>query len=385
MSEAQRQPALVQCPNCGHQVPAGAYCGHCGVSMTPGAARGRRHAYAASPAESVYHVGLGSTLFPHLARGQGTWFSWGLLGGVAVIVALTAFNLFPAAAAVALLLLPVLYLLYLYEARVYAGRPWLVLALAFLLPLVLGAALNAILGAGITNLALRGDRSLVLVLEVAVAPVLALAATAVGPILLLSRTDFDDVLDGVAFGAASGLAFSLGATAVAVWPLLTGRIVSEGVPAQWTLLLVRQGILNALLSMATASLLSIAFWLLRRGERRRLEDSWLWSLPTVVAVALVARIAAALVGLTPRLLLEVLAVLLLIFVLFLYLRLVVHHALLEEAIELEIGPTSPCPNCHRVVPTMVFCPACGMARSAAPKAPPPARGARPPQRTGETT
>jgi hypothetical protein len=381
---AERHAALAQCPNCGHEVPAGAYCGHCGVSMTPGAARARRHAYAASPTESVYHVGLGSTLFPHLARGQGVIFTWGLLGGVAVIVALTAFNLFPAAAAVAVLLLPVLYLLYLYETRVYAGQPWLVLALAFLLPLVLGSALNAVLGSAITSLALEGDRSLLLFLEVVVAPVLALAAAAVGPVVLLSRTASDDVLDAVVFGATSGLAFSLGATGVAVWPLLTGRVVSEGVPAQWTLLLLRQGILFALLSMATASLLSAAFWLWRRGARKRLEDRWLWSLPAVVVAALVVRVAAALLGLTPRLLLEVLAVLVLLFLLFLYLRLVVHHALLEEAVELEIGPPSPCPDCHRVVPTMVFCPACGMSRSAAAKKASPSRaGTDSPQRTRE--
>src|SRR5919109_2553088 len=124
---------LVDCHNCGHRVPAGAYCGHCGASMTDGDPRGRRHSYAASPTESVFHLGLASSLFPHLPRGADSLFTWSLLGGVLVMVALVAFNLFAAAAAVAVLLLPVLYLMYLYEARVYADRPRLVLALAFLL------------------------------------------------------------------------------------------------------------------------------------------------------------------------------------------------------------------------------------------------------------
>jgi hypothetical protein len=53
--------------------------------------------------------------------------------------------------------------------------------------------------------------------------------------------------------------------------------------------------------------------------------------------------------------------------LLLYLRLVLHHALLEEGAEHEIGTLAPCPECNRLVPTMLFCPACGVARSAASK------------------
>jgi hypothetical protein len=350
-------------------VPEGSFCGHCGASLSTGTTLYRRHAYAASPAESVYHVSLATTLFPHLSRGRGALFAWCLLAGVAATVALVALNLFPAAAAVALLLLPVLYLLYLFEARVYADRPWLVLGLAFGLPLVLGAILTLLVGTVITDLALAAEWNLRLLLELVIDPVLALLATLVGPVLLLRRRGFDDVLDAVTFGAASGLAFSLGQTGVAVLPLLTGRVVSEGVPAQWGLLLLRQGILLALLSMATASLLATAVWMRRRGTRKRLDEEWLWKPAMIVAVAVAARIAAAAIGLSPRLLLDVVGAAAVVFLLFLYLRLVVHNALLEEGLELEIGPPSICPECHRLVPTMLFCPACGVARSAAPKPP----------------
>jgi hypothetical protein len=329
-------------------------------------------------------VGLATTLFPHLSRGRGAMFVWYLLAGVALTVALVALNLFASAAAVAVLLLPVLYLLYLYEARVYADRPWLVLALAFGLPLVLGVILTLFLGTVITGLALAGDQNLRLLLELVVDPALALLATLVGPLLLLSRRTFDEVLDAVTFGATSGLAFALGQTGVAVWPLLTGRVVSEGVPAQWTLLLLRQGVLLALFSMATASLLSTAVWIGRRAARKRLDDRWLWSPPVMVAVALAARIVVAAMGLSPRLLLDVVGVAVVVFLLFLYLRLVVHNALLEEGLELEIGPTAPCPECHRAVPAMLFCPACGVARSAAPKPASSKRGAAHAPRPTET-
>jgi hypothetical protein len=50
--------------------------------------------------------------------------------------------------------------------------------------------------------------------------------------------------------------------------------------------------------------------------------------------------------------------------LLLYVRLVIHQSLLVEGAEHEIGPDAPCPECHRIVPTMAFCPSCGAARAA---------------------
>ncbi|MFI5168691.1 MAG: hypothetical protein ACHQQS_18970, partial [Thermoanaerobaculales bacterium] len=53
--------------------------------------------------------------------------------------------------------------------------------------------------------------------------------------------------------------------------------------------------------------------------------------------------------------------------LLLYVRLVIHQALLVEGAEHEIGTDAPCPECHRIVPTMAFCPSCGAARAAGTK------------------
>jgi rRNA maturation endonuclease Nob1 len=53
--------------------------------------------------------------------------------------------------------------------------------------------------------------------------------------------------------------------------------------------------------------------------------------------------------------------------LLLFMRLVIHQALMAEGAVHEIGPDATCPECHRVVPTMLFCPSCGVARTAATK------------------
>src|SRR4029077_15571900 len=47
--------------------------------------------------------------------------------------------------------------------------------------------------------------------------------------------------------------------------------------------------------------------------------------------------------------------------------LVIHQSVLVEEAEHEIGPDAPCPECHRIVPVMAFCPACGAASAAGTK------------------
>ena len=72
--------------------------------------------------------------------------------------------------------------------------------------------------------------------------------------------------------------------------------------------------------------------------------------------------------------LEIGVLLVVALLLLLYVRLVIHDSLLVEGAAHEIGPDSMCPECHRVVPTMAFCPSCGAARSAARKVKPRAAG-----------
>jgi hypothetical protein len=48
-----------------------------------------------------------------------------------------------------------------------------------------------------------------------------------------------------------------------------------------------------------------------------------------------------------------------------YIRYVLHHALLQEAVHMGFAQTM-CPNCHRHIVAAGFCPNCGKALSAAP-------------------
>jgi hypothetical protein len=53
--------------------------------------------------------------------------------------------------------------------------------------------------------------------------------------------------------------------------------------------------------------------------------------------------------------------------LLIYIRYLLHHALLEEAAHMGFAETI-CPNCHRHIVASGFCPNCGVALTAAPGA-----------------
>jgi hypothetical protein len=51
----------------------------------------------------------------------------------------------------------------------------------------------------------------------------------------------------------------------------------------------------------------------------------------------------------------------------LWLRVVIHFGLLEEAREVEIGPSLRCPNCGQETPHHTFCGNCGISLAALPR------------------
>ncbi len=107
---------------------------------------------------------------------------------------------------------------------------------------------------------------------------------------------------------------------------------------------------------------------MQRSDRRRAGIPWATSILATAIVAIAAQVVIGVLGFALSDLVGSTAVLLIAtLALLLYVRLVIHQALLVEGAEHEIGPDAPCPECHRVVPTMAFCPACGAARAAGTK------------------
>ncbi|HEX9099771.1 MAG TPA: hypothetical protein VF956_09830 [Candidatus Dormibacteraeota bacterium] len=358
-------PQLVVCPHCGSMVPAGEFCGHCGAHLTRGDA-GRRHAFAAVPTEPVVHLSIVSTLFPHLPHRRGGAFRLALLTGGVVVNLLAALHLFAPATIAAVLVLPVLYLLYVYEVGVYDSEPLLLIGATTVAGAVLGYAFTSVTGATVSGFEISADYESNLIFAGVVIPIVAQALMLAGPLFLfLFRARLREPLDGFTFGAASALGFTFATTLTATWPLITGPLIGSGSPIDWALRLLNAGILVMLINASTTSLVTAAIWL-HRFDLRRAGGGWQSSVLTTLLVAVGTQVILGILSVVvPDLLLQVGIRFVAIVALLMYVRLVIHNALLAEGAAHEIGPDAACPECHRIVPTMLFCPACGVARAAA--------------------
>ena len=324
------------------------------------------------------HLSVISTLFPHLAHRRGNAFRWALIAGAAAVLVLAGLHLFAPATVAAMFLLPVLYLLYLYEVEVYETEPWLVIGATMVVGAAFGYVFTSYSGAAASQLSLTGDRDTGFVLAGVAIPVVAQALMLVGPLFLyvLRGTRFREPLDGLTFGAASALGFALTSSLTAFWPLISGPLVASGEPLDWSVRLLRAGILVALVNASTTGLIAAAVWL-QRYDRRRAGRPWTTGILPNVVVAVGTQVLLGMLSFVVSDLVTETAIRFLVtLALLLYVRLVIHQALLVEGAEHEIGPDAPCPECHRIVPTMAFCPACGAARAAGSKlGRPRARGA----------
>jgi hypothetical protein len=362
----------MRCPNCGHDVPAGAFCVRCGEPLenraSPYPLEGR--GYAAAPHERWTVPRVVSSLYPHLPRADMASFRMALVLGAAAIVALALFRLFPLALVVSAALVPMLTILYLWDVDLYEDEPAPMLTFTILW----GAAAGAALG-----LAARAATSATATLTGAVTshelvwlgilvPLLSVAAMLAGPSILLSYRRFDDVLDGVTFGGACAVTL-VGAEVLAN----SGEFLSQGIKADgeislWVARLLLLGVALPVLAAAVVGSAGGALWARYRaplGDRKALG---LLGSPLVTAPLAAGSIVAVNIcqlhfgpwtslGFTAFLALAGLVAL----------RRVIHLGLLEEASEIGIGAPVRCANCERETPLHTFCVHCGIALRALPK------------------
>lgn len=370
------QPAaeLVTCRRCGASVPQAAFCAECGAALAAATAAGRPHAYAASPHEHLVHASVITTLFPHLPHRQAHVFREVFVAGIGVIILLAALRLVAPATLLALVLLPVLYLLYLYESEVYESEPFQVLGLTVVAGGVLGWV-YVVIADHLSTPTITGTQQGPLVSGVLL-PLLALALMLVGPLLLLTRPRFVEILDGLSFGVASALGFTLVAGVTASWHLLTAPLVS-GIGTDDLLRVLREGILAGLVSAGTVGIITSALWLHVHQPPAAAAARPVWrSLPIAIVAAVAVQVGLGVASYyIPTLLGVVILWAAVAAVMLVLVRVVLHYGLLEEVAERSTGVLVACTECHRLVPDTLFCSNCGAARRAMPKH---ARAPKPP-------
>jgi RsiW-degrading membrane proteinase PrsW (M82 family) len=363
----------MRCDHCANDVPDGVFCTRCGAHQgTTGQsadARKRHHRYAAHPSEHVLQPAIFTTIFPHLGHAKVHEFRWAFVVGAAAIVVLYATGLISAAILVAIFLVPVLYLIYLYETQVYRDEPALVLGFILGGGAVLGIVVtiierslynpyanfgNPLRGGGISVGALLFLGLVLPIVQEAVKPLPAL--------FLPNRRDFPETVDGLVFGIAAGLGFSVTESLVVFSSVITNLPVHTA-SGNWIYDLTTIAVLQPLLQGSATGIVVTAVWRYRRGRFASRELGG-------VGTAVIAHVAFSLgtqvwkdALLSPLFVLVWQAVV--VGAVLIYVRYLLHHSLLEEAAHMGFAETV-CPNCHMHIVASGFCPNCGMALTAAP-------------------
>jgi len=268
-------------------------------------------------------------------------------------------------------LVPVLYLIYLYETQVYRDEPALVLGFTIGGGILVGIVLtvferivyNPLQYAAnpFSNASINIGGLLIVGLLL---PVVQEIVKPLPAFFLPNRRDFPETVDGLVFGVAGGLGFSLAQALIGFSSVLTS-LPAHTEPANWIYDLTTLAVFLPLLQGSTTGMIVATIWRYRRGRLGRRE---IWA----VVMAVVAHIAfSAGTELMKETSTNALVILIwqaaIVGALLIYIRYLLHHALLEEAAHMGFAETV-CPSCHMHIVASGFCPNCGMALTAAPNA-----------------
>jgi hypothetical protein len=360
----------MRCDHCAQEVPEGVFCTRCGahqgITAELGDPKTREHRYAAHPGEHVAHPAIFTTLFPHLGHRKIHEFRWAFGAGLAGIVILYLAGLITAAILVAAFLVPVLYLIYLYESQVYRDEPATVIGFTFGGGIALGIVVTLIANSLVNPFAsggFRGGLSLVTIALVGVAiPIVQEIVKPLPAIMLRWRPGFTETVDGLVFGVAAGLGFALAETLIRFADVIRTLPVYSP-PAEWLYPLITIAILQPLLQGSATGAIVAAVW--RRG-RGILGGREIGAIVMAVAAHVAFSLGSQMLQLSGQSQLLVLGwQVLIVGGLLIYIRFLLHHALLEEAAHMGFAETI-CPSCHIHIMAAGFCPHCGMALLVAP-------------------
>jgi RsiW-degrading membrane proteinase PrsW (M82 family) len=319
----------------------------------------------------VVQPAIFTTLFPHLGHHKIHEFRWAFIAGLAGVLLLYVAGLITAAILVSAFLVPVLYLIYLYEAQVYRDAPALVLGFTIGGGVVVGIVVtlferviynpfqhlpNPLTGASVSIGA-------ILILGL-VMPLIQEALKPLPALFLPNHADFPETVDGLVFGVAAGLGFSLAETLIGFSATLTS-LPARVEPGNWIFDLATLAVFQPLLQGTATGLIVATIWRFRRGRAAGREVGG-------VAMAVIAHVAFSMGTVllkegSVNPLFIILWQATIVGALLIYMRYLLHYSLLEEAAHMGFAETV-CPNCHMHVVASGFCPNCGMALSAVPAA-----------------
>ena len=197
-----------------------------------------------------------------------------------------------------------------------------------------------------------------------VLPIIQLIVMPLPALLLRTRPQFNETIDGLVFGVTAGLGFGIAEGIVNYSNVIANQGVQTA-SASWIYPMMSLAVLVPLVHGSSSGAIAATLWRPSRGGSAR------WVSLFGIPVALVAVIAFYAGGADPRDARRRTArrapvpgrsrprVIV-------YIRHLVHHALLEEGLDLGYRAVV-CAHCHHHVMAAGFCPSCGSAISASPR------------------
>jgi hypothetical protein len=188
-----------------------------------------------------------------------------------------------------------------------------------------------------------------------------------GPLLLLGRKRFDDVLDGATFGATCAVSWAGAELLTRSTDFLSSGLRPIGLVTPWVLRVLCFGVAIPVVFAAAIGAAAGGLWLRFRAPRTDRPKHPLLEPAVSIPLAVAAVVGAALVQLYLTEWAQLAALAGIALVALVWLRQVIHLGLLEEAKEIEIGAPVRCANCGHMTPNHTFCVNCGIALRALPK------------------
>jgi RsiW-degrading membrane proteinase PrsW (M82 family) len=367
------------------ELPAGArFDAFTGAELSSGAGAGteRKQSFALQPGEPVASFNVLSSLMPLASGSAPQTYRWALGLGILIPVVAGALGYLAFAFVAAALVVPAVYVVYLYDVNQWEDEPVGVVlgAVAAAAALAVGFTFlwhAGLLGDDLTPVDFDGNGSggvrwsafFVLVLLV---PIVSEVLKEAGPILLARRPRFDDMIDGLTFGVASGAAFAAAETIVVNRGLFStfGHVDSPNA-GFWVSLILSAAVVKPIvygaatgIAVASFSGLGAGYDGFKPGYFRGLAEAVAANILFQGGLFFAARIegtTGAVIGLVWGALIAA--------VLVVRLRYLLHYAVLEAALEaVSTGTTSKdaavgtayCPSCEMpLVAGANFCVVCG--------------------------
>ncbi len=361
------------CPHCQAGVPDVAhFCHRCGQDLRTGDDLSRRRSFAVKPDEPVASFAILSTVMPRGAGQRPSTYRLALVIGLTAALLSVIFGSLPSAILVAVVTVPLTYIVYLYDTNLWDDQPVKVTGIAF------GAVFIAALAFTIVWTRIGGaadpfagypfGRTLLFVLAV---PIIGEIIRQIGPVVLASRPQFDDLLDGLTFGVVAGVAYSAAETLVMYWPAVVGGASDSDGIATWVSVIFLHGFIKPVILGTASGIAGAEFSGLGKGYdgfTRRYLRGVLIAVGSVVVFNLGLSLLGVINDATISITLSVFWGLVVAGALILMLRSALHTGLLEAALESAardggVGSGDGLEFCRQCeMPLLMgsqFCTACG--------------------------